>query len=248
MQFIKPIWPAPQHVYAYTTTRQQGVSSHPYASFNLAQHVGDDEGNVTRNRLLLHETLTLPSNPIWLEQVHSNKVITIHQNSTTKNPIADAAITNNPETVCVVMTADCLPILICDVGGKQVGAIHAGWRGLANGVIENTIQAMDEPPSQLLAWLGPAIGPEVFEVSEDVLQRFVAQDPQAITAFEIRSGVKNKWLANIYLLATRRLNALGLTAVFGGEYCTYSDQKNFYSYRRDHGITGRMATLIWFSA
>lgn len=246
MQFITPTWPAPKNIFAYSTTRQQGTSHHPYSSFNLALHVGDEPNQVMNNRRLLAERLKLPSEPIWLNQVHSNKVITIDRVKIDTQ--ADASVTRLPDTVCAVMTADCLPILICNRSGTLVAAIHAGWRGLASGIIENTLDTMTASPSDLMAWLGPAIGPDVFEVSADVVDTFTTYDKQAINAFRSKPETKDKWLANIYLLATQRLNSLGLTAIYGGSHCTFSDPKNFYSYRRDLGITGRMATLIWLSA
>ncbi|MBA2654752.1 MAG: peptidoglycan editing factor PgeF [Gammaproteobacteria bacterium] len=247
MQFIKPDWPAPSNVYAYSTTRQHGESDAAFSSFNLADHVGDEPQHVADNRLLLAKHLNLPAEPIWLNQIHSNKVLRLTEAQETK-PIGDATITDALDTVCAIMTADCLPILICDRKGTQVSAIHAGWRGLATSIIENTIDEMKEDPSQLLAWLGPAIGPQAFEVSRDVLESFTPLGEPTNEAFKPKPGVSDKWLANIFLLAKQRLQALGLTSIYGGEFCTYSDQKNFYSYRRDHGITGRMATLIWLSA
>jgi polyphenol oxidase len=248
MQFIIPDWPAPRNIRAYTTTRQDGHSVYPYSSFNLAAHVGDEQHCVDRNRVLLANSLELPSDPFWLEQTHSNKVIVLDSPHEQRDRLADAAITSSPETICVVMTADCLPILLCNLTGTKVAAIHAGWRGLANGIIENTFHAMDACSSELLAWLGPAIGPSVFEVSEEVFQLFVEKDHSTAVAFKEKSRVNKKWLANIYLLATLRLKLLGLNAIYGEEFCTYSNHKIFYSYRRDHGITGRMATLIWLAS
>ena len=247
MQYIQPTWPAPKNIKAYTTTRQEGTSLDPYSSFNLADHVGDAALHVANNRSLLAQSLNLPSTPIWLQQVHSNVAINL-ENTDTQNPVADAAVTSRPNIVCAILTADCLPILICNKKGTKVGAIHAGWRGLANGIIDNTLNALDEDPTELLAWMGPAIGPEIYEVSQDVLQSFITEDQEAISAFKPKANTENKWLANLYLLATMRLNSLGLTAVYGGEYCTFLDQQKFYSYRRDRGITGRMATLIWLCA
>lgn len=247
MQFIKPNWPAPDNIFAFTTTRQRGNSLAPYASFNLAMHVGDELFKVEHNRQLLRQQLNLPSEPNWLQQTHSNTVAIFNNLQNESNPIADAAMTQSPNTICTVLTADCLPILLCNKKGTLVSAIHAGWRGLAKGIIENTIQTMETPPSELLAWMGPAIGPDAYEVSEDFVDTFISFDQKAMQALKTKPNTKNKWLANIYLLAEQRLAALGVTSIYGGEYCTFSDETNFYSFRRD-GVTGRMATLIWLSA
>lgn len=247
MQFIKPNWPAPDNIFAFTTTRQKGNSLAPYASFNLAMHVGDELFKVEHNRQLLRQQLNLPSEPNWLQQIHGDTVAVFNNLQNESNPIADAAVTQTPNTICTVLTADCLPILLCNKKGTLVSAIHAGWRGLAKDVIENTIQTMETPPSELLAWLGPAIGPLAYEVSEDFVDTFISFDQRARQAFKAKPNTKNKWLANIYLLAKQRLAALGVNSIYGGEYCTFSDETNFYSFRRD-GVTGRMATLIWLSA
>lgn len=248
MQLIKPEWPAPSNIHAYTTTREDGYSPPPYASLNLGKSVHDDASFVSKNRELLISFLGLPSEPVWLKQVHSNKVINIDQLSSTIQPEADAAITTVSNRVCIVTTADCLPVLICNRSGTKAAAIHAGWRGLANGIIENTLTELQEPGEQLLAWLGPAIGPTQFEVSQDVVTAFVEKDPQAQAAFTPKAATPGKWLGNLYLLATQRLQNHDLINIYGGNHCTYCDEKNFYSYRRDQGITGRMATLIWLSA
>lgn len=245
MQFIKPNWPAPDNIRAYTTTRLDEDSSSSLGNFNLGKHLGDDIDQVEKNRNLIVSELNLPCQPTWLIQTHGTTVVNIDHEASNS---ADAAIATSPNRVCVVMTADCLPVLICDKKGTKVAAIHAGWRGLANGILENTIQSLNEEGSNLMAWLGPAIGPSKFEVSEDVLNVFLTKDPQAKLAFVDKVQSPGKWLANIYTLARQRLNTLGLTDVYGGEYCTYTDEKFFYSYRRDQGITGRMATLIWLSA
>jgi YfiH family protein len=248
MQFIKPEWPAPNNIHAYTTTREAGYSPPPFASLNLGKSVNDDASFVSKNRELLIRSLGLPSEPIWLKQVHSNKVINIDQLSNTAQPEADASITTIANRVCIVMTADCLPVLICNRDGTKAAAIHAGWRGLASGILENAIKELNEPVEQLLAWLGPAIGPTRFEVSEDVVTAFLEKDAKAQSAFIPKDATPGKWLGNLYLLATQRLQNLGLLEVYGGNHCTYTDEKNFYSYRRDQGVTGRMATLIWLSA
>ncbi len=247
MQYITPNWPAPSNVCAVSTTRKNGNSLSPYSSLNLGQHVGDDSQTVIKNRQLLANCIQLPSEPIWLQQVHSNTAMQIN-GMITPNLVADAAITTVPNCVCVVLTADCLPILICNQTGTKVAAIHAGWRGLSKNIVENTIEMMNEDPTKLYVWLGPAIGPEKFEVSDDVVQIFTNQTRLAKSSFHPIPNRAGKYLANIYMLAKIRLNALGITHVYGGDFCTYLDEKNFYSYRRDQGLTGRMATLIWLSA
>jgi polyphenol oxidase len=246
MQFITAIWPAPDNIYALTTTRHAGNSQTPYASCNLAHHVGDHVAHVENNRRLLTNTLNLPSEPVWLTQEHSAQVISLEPGTLSKCLHADAVFTQTPNIVCTIMTADCLPILICNKNGTIAAAIHAGWRGLSKGIIENTVQALKQPANDLLVWLGPAIGPNCYEVSQDFYDMFVSEDPSAREAFKAKSDTKGKWLANLYTLAKQRLNKLGLTAIYGGEFCTFTDQQNFYSARRDKGITGRMATLIWF--
>ncbi|MDO9054827.1 MAG: peptidoglycan editing factor PgeF [Gallionella sp.] len=233
---IIPEWPAPENVRALQTTRQGGVSVAPYPSLNLGSHVGDAPLSVARNRMLLNSLL--PSEPVWLEQVHGTVVADADRAGC--RTVADACIARRG--VCVVMTADCLPVLLCDRQGSVVGAAHAGWRGLAAGVIEATVQAMGVLPQNLMAWLGPAIGPQAFEVGEEVRAAFVETDPEAAVAF--MPGRSGKYLADIYRLARLRLNALGITQIYGGEYCTYGEPDRFFSYRRD-GITGRQATFIW---
>ncbi len=236
---IVPDWPAPSRVRSLQTTRLGGLSFPPYDSLNLGAHVGDSPLTVAANRNLLNPLV--PSEPVWLEQVHGTQVMVAEQAGCA--PRADACISHRPNAVCTVMTADCLPVLLCDTDATVVGAAHAGWRGLADGVIEATISAMGVPPGSLMAWLGPAIGPQAFEVGEEVRAAFMHHDIQASAAFESRG---DKYLANIYLLARQRLNKLGVKNVYGGDFCTYSDPARFYSYRRD-GQTGRMASLIWLS-
>ena len=235
---IIPDWPAPKNVRSLQTTRLGGVSVAPYASFNLGDHMGDAPQAVARNRQLLASLM--PSEPVWLQQVHGTVVADADSAGCLTQ--ADAAVARHRGSVCVVMTADCLPVLLCDEAGSVVGAAHAGWKGLAAGVIEATLQAMDIAPHKLLAWLGPAISQHAFEVGDDVREAFVAQHAQASEAFI--PGVNGKWMADIYLLARQRLHALGISRVYGGEHCTYSDPAHFFSYRRD-GVTGRMGTFIW---
>lgn len=240
MNFIKPYWPAPPTIKAYTTTRVGGASLAPFASFNLANHVGDDPQRIAQNRILLNEMLQLPTEPVWLNQVHGTTVIQADTASTLLT--ADASYTHEPNIICAVLTADCLPILICDRNATTVAAIHAGWRGLAAGVIEHTIATLDIKQNELTAWLGPAIGPQVYEVGEEVRQQFIDYHPAAEIAFQ--PNANERWLANIYLLAKQRLTQCGIMAIYGGDYCTYTNETLFFSYRRD-GQTGRMASLIW---
>jgi YfiH family protein len=235
---IIPDWPAPANVKALQTTRLGGTSGAPYVSLNLGDHVGDAPLSVARNRMLLNTLL--PSEPVWLEQVHGTRVADAGIAGCL--PQADACIARHRDAVCVVMTADCLPVLLCDKLGSVVGAVHAGWKGLAAGVIEATVQAMGSAPEDLIAWLGPAIGQDAFEVGAEVRAAFVGAQPQASSAFI--PGQQGKWFADIYELARLRLNALGVTGIYGGGYCTYRERERFFSYRRD-GATGRMGTFIW---
>lgn len=237
---IIPDWPAPAQVKALQTTRLGGVSSAPYDSFNLGDHVGDVPLAVARNRMLLNHLL--PSEPVWLEQVHGTLVANADNASCL--PQADACIARHRAAVCVVMTADCLPVLLCDKQGSVVGAAHAGWKGLAAGVIEATVQTMSIAPQNLMAWLGPAISQDAFEVGEEVRDTFMKYDSQTASAFI--PGQSGKWFADIYALARLRLNALGITQIYGGNYCTYRESDKFFSYRRD-GMTGRMGTFIWLA-
>ena len=244
MNILTPDWPAPKNVRSLQTTRHGGMSGAPYASLNLGDHVGDAPLAVERNRMLLEPLL--PSEPVWLKQVHGVTVADAAQADCW--PEADACVSAHPGAVCVVMTADCLPVLLCDDKGSVVGAAHAGWRGLCDGVIEQTVQTMKVSPTTLMAWLGPAIGAQAFEVGDEVRAAFVARQPEAAAAF-IPSPLKGegkKWLADIYQLARLRLHALGITRIYGGGLCTYTDRASFFSYRRD-GMTGRMGTFIWLA-
>lgn len=234
--WIVPDWPAPPRVGALVTTRAGGVSQGAYASCNLGAQVGDDPAAVAENRRRL--SARLPAEPLWLTQVHGNRVV--RAGAAAQGAEADAAFTRQAGTVCAVLTADCLPVLLCARDGGAVAAIHAGWRGLAAGVIEATVVALGA--DALMAWLGPAIGPQAFEVGEEVRAAFVAADAGAAAAFHPTTD--GRWLADIYLLARRRLQRLGIADVYGGGECTRRDRARFYSYRRD-GRTGRMASLIW---
>jgi len=235
---IVPAWPAPANVRAIQTTRLGGCSVSSYGTLNLGMHVGDNAQVVARNRLLLDSLL--PSAPVWLEQVHGTQVA--NADEVAGVPIADASFATRAGTVCGVMTADCLPLLLCDVEGRAVAAVHAGWRGLSAGVIEAAVAKMGVPTERLLVWLGPAISQLGFEVGNEVRTEFVAADPLAAAAFI--AGKSGKYLADIYALARLRLQALGITQIYGGDRCTYSEPEQFYSYRRD-GVTGRQGSFIW---
>lgn len=236
--FIVPDWPAPRGVRALATTRKSGVSHAPWHSFNLGDHVGDDPQAVAANRARLHREL--PAEPVWLRQVHGTRCVDAA--AVAPGVEADASFTRERGVVCAVLTADCLPVLLCDERATVVGVAHAGWRGLAAGVIEATVAAMGEPGDRLLAWLGPAIGPRAFEVGGEVRDQFIAHDAQAANAFV--PGANDKWLCDIHELARQRLQALGTRRLTSAEFCTLRGADQFFSYRRD-GVTGRMASLIW---
>lgn len=242
MDIIRPDWPAPANVRAAVTTRAGGVSAGAYASLNLGDHVGDDPGAVAENRARLVRALGLPAEPCWLRQVHGTCALDAAASITGCE--ADAAFAALPGVVCAVLTADCLPVLFCDRAGTRVAAAHAGWRGLAAGVLEHTADALGAAPEDILAWLGPAIGPDAFEVGGEVRAAFLAQDPTAAGAF--RPSRDGRWLADLYALARHRLMRHGVAAVHGGGWCTHRDAARFYSFRRD-GVTGRMASLVWLT-
>lgn len=237
---LVPEWPAPATVRAVSTTRRGGGSLPPYDGFNLAGHVGDDPIRVAGNRRQLAAVLGLSTEPAWLEQVHG--IHAVAAETVSAPVVADAAWTREPSRPCVVMTADCLPVLLCDRAGTVVAAAHAGWRGLAGGVIAATVARLEVPPTELLAWLGPAIGPDAFEVGEEVRAAFLALDAGNAACF--RPSPVGRWLADLYELARRQLRGLGVSAVYGGEFCTFSEPERFFSYRRENR-TGRMASLIW---
>jgi len=240
IECIVPEWPAPARVRAFVTTRGGGVSRPPWDSLNLGDHVGDDARDVAENHRRLRARLALPAEPVWLQQVHGCDVVNADEGA--GGCTADAAVAVRPGSVCAVLTADCLPVLFCDCAATVVGIAHAGWRGLAAGVLERTIVRLARPPGELLAWLGPAIGPQAFEVGDDVRSAFVGQDDAAAACF--RPSARRRWLADIYGLARLRLQRAGVQRVHGGGLCTFSDATRFYSYRRD-GVTGRMASLLW---
>lgn len=237
-EHLAPNWPAPPGVRALSTTRQGGVSRAPWHGFNLGSHVGDDPRAVSQNRARLRSAL--PADPLWLNQVHGTRCVDAA--GATDGIEADAAFTRQRGVVCAVLTADCLPVLLCDDAASVVGAAHAGWRGLAAGVIESAVTAMDVPGESLMAWLGPAIGPRAFEVGGEVRDFFVAHDSQAAGAFF--AAAEGKWLCDIHELARQRLQALGISRITSADSCTVADGEQFFSYRRD-GVTGRMASLIW---
>ena len=235
---VQADWPAPGNVRAFTTTRNDGFSRGQWSKLNLGDHCGDDPGHVKQNRESLRTLL--PGQPRWLSQVHGKSVVTWNEGGDSE-PVADAIISDQTGQVCAVLTADCLPVLFCNRAGTKVAAAHAGWRGLGAGVLEATVSAMACDPGELMAWLGPAIGPRAFEVGEEVYDSFVNSNAENANAFK-RFG--DRWLADLYQLARQALSRVGVVQVSGGQYCTYSDADKFFSYRRD-GVTGRMASVIW---
>jgi YfiH family protein len=246
--FLNPDWPAPAHVHAATSTRMGGVSHMEYASFNLAGHVGDSADSVATNREILQQALGMPEQPVWLMQVHGVEVLR-HDGST---PIKlsheyDACYSNQAGKVSAVMTADCLPVLFCNRVGSEVAAAHAGWRGLVDGVLDTTLAQFACARGEIIAWLGPAIGPKSFEVGADVRERFLsrwqAYGTKAVANCFVPHGAQH-WLCDMYALARLQLQALGIDAVYGGGLDTCADWQQFFSFRRD-GDTGRMASVIW---
>jgi YfiH family protein len=243
LPWFEPDWPAPQGVRALSTLRgdaQSGASKTPYEGFNLGDHVGDDPAAVAENRRRLKVAAGLPNEPYWLSQVHGTRVADL--DSPAAPGPADAAIARGSAKVCTILTADCLPILFASASGDAVAAAHTGWRGLAAGVIEATVHAMESPPGSVMAWLGPAIGPQHFEVGAEVRNAFLAADPTSGEAFE--SNARGRFMADLWMLARRRLQRLGVSRIYGGGECTFAQADRYYSHRRD-GITGRQATLIW---
>ena len=247
VQILKPEWPAPPGVRAAFALRSGGVSAPPFDSLNLGAHVGDEAEAVAENRRRLRTQLRLPEEPAWMEQVHGIDVLDLdalaHGGAARGIVTADAAHTRRAGRICTVQVADCLPVLLAARDGSAVAAAHAGWRGLAGGVLEATVQALAVEPGQLIGWLGPGIGAAHFEVGEDVRRAFVTHDAAAAAA-AFTSNQRGRWQCNLAALARARLAALGVAAVFGGEWCTYADAARFFSYRRD-GRCGRMAALIW---
>ncbi|ANW23863.1 multi-copper polyphenol oxidoreductase [Vibrio coralliilyticus] len=239
MDMIIPNWPAPSNVKAFASTRKQGFSSGVYQGLNLGAHVGDELAIVEKNRQWLTQQSQMPTTPIWLNQTHSTRVL--EADKPMQNVLdADGLFTQKAGVVCSAMTADCLPVLLTNTAGTQVAAVHAGWRGLADGIVENAVAKFD---GQVMAWIGPAIGASAFEVGQDVLDAFVSFDSEAKKAFVPREK-PGKWLADMNTLVTQRLNKVGVNDVYYSELCTYLDPVRFFSYRRD-GATGRQATFIW---
>jgi polyphenol oxidase len=272
---ITPDWPVPARVHCAFTLRSGGVSTAPYDSLNVGAHVGDAADAVRENRRRVRESLRLPAEPVWLQQVHGIEVVDLDVSGSrtesaltadaaradvalsaasqavrasaaeapsSEAPRADAAVTRTAGRVCVIQVADCMPVLFASRDGSAVGAAHAGWRGLAGGVLEQTVRALGVAPAGLVAWLGPTISQEHFEVGEDVRTAFMSADPEASSAFV--ANTRGRWQCNLYALARRRLAALGVNDVFGGGWCTYTDVTRFFSFRRD-GQCGRMAALVW---
>lgn len=275
LEFVSPDWPAPANIRSLVTTRVGGHSHGVYASFNLGDRVGDVPDDVRRNRALLREALTLPSEPVWLKQVHGVNVVDAA--SVNAGATADGAWTDRPGVVCAVLTADCLPVFLCNRQGTKVALLHAGWRGLTAGVIEAGLRVLTTPGAELLAWLGPAIGPDSYEVGNDVRDAFLAQDAGAAVCFYAQGA--GRWRADLYALARRRLQAQGVNAIYGGNFCTSRAPERFFSFRRAgmrqcrerrdsrdgggramqgavaedaasdrrDGVTGRMASLLWLA-
>ncbi|MCO6545624.1 MAG: peptidoglycan editing factor PgeF [Gilliamella sp.] len=251
---IYPYWTAPKKIHAFTTTRTGGVSLAPFASLNMGNRTGDNSEHIAENLRRIIQAEKIPSEPYWLTQTHSTTVLDISQialQPPTGNidPYqtfeADASYTNQPKQVSVVLTADCIPVLFCTTKGDEVAAAHAGWRGLCNGILEETIKKFSSSPSKIIAWMGPAISVKKFEVGIEVKQQFEKVDPKAQEAFKLINPTEQKYLADLYLIAKQRLQAVGVTQIFGGDYCTYIEQDKFFSYRRENK-TGRMASMIWF--
>jgi hypothetical protein len=246
---LRPDWPAPPTVCAAQSLRIGGVSTGPFASLNLGAHVGDNPQAVAENRARLKRALALPAEPLWLAQAHGVHVVDADDATGDRTLAGDALLTRRAGKVCAIQTADCLPVLFANAAGSCVGAAHAGWRGLAAGVLEALVHAIGEPGAHLFAWFGPAIGPGAFEVGDEVRAAFVARDPRAAKAFV--ANARGRWMADLYLLARQRLAAVGVTRIYGGGLCTMSDPTRFFSHRRagpGAKSSGRMATLIWLQA
>lgn len=243
-------WKVPSNIVAFTTTRKGGVSAPPYSSFNLATHVDDSAADVLANRGLLQEQLPRELAWQWLDQVHGSDVALVDRVG--PEPRADAILTVSPNLVCCVQTADCLPLFVAAMDGSEVAAIHAGWKGLASGVIENTIARLSGPASGLAVWLGPAIGACHFEVGGEVRDYFLTSENSfsqlpAMEGCFVPSKNQGKYMADLYAIARLKLSALGVGQVAGGDHCTHCDAESFFSYRRD-GVTGRMLSAIYIEA
>lgn len=251
IKVIKPTWRAPMNVHGFTSTRIGGISPSPFNGLNLSITGADAKNNAIANRIILRQALVLPSEPVWLSQTHTTNVIdaylTQRMNMGVQN--ADASFSNEPNIVCAVLTADCLPVLITNLEGTEVASIHAGWRGLCDGIIENTISALKSTPENILVWLGPAISPLAFEVGPEVRAQFIAQDATCIDCFEVSARQKGHFMADLYAIARRRLLRIGIQTlhISGGDYCTYTQKNWFFSYRRDGKAFGNLASVIWMS-
>ena len=244
LELITPEWPAPENVKALMTTRTGGVSVDPYDSMNLGTHVGDLAASVEKNRDILNCALKLPCDPIWLNQTHST-IVADHQICKSGDE-ADAIVSHQAKAVCAIMTADCLPVLMCDKQGSVVAAAHAGWRGLQAGILEKTVKMLGANPDDIIVWLGAAISQAHFEVGLEVREAFISSHANAESAFLRSDDNPEKWFADIYELAKIHLGSIGVLRqnIYGGGHCTYSESTTFYSYRRE-AQTGRMAALIW---
>lgn len=246
-ELITPDWPAPSRVRSAITTRKGGISLPPWHSFNLGDHVGDKLEHVATNRARLREILKLDTDPCWLQQVHGTTVVELN-GAADRDITADGAWSQTPGQVCAVMTADCLPVLLCNVQGTRVAAVHCGWRGLASGILRESLECLEQKSCDLMAYLGPAIGSVAFEIGEEVIQAFVDNSINSVhrsrLSMHFTPGAPGKAFADIYGLATEELRALGVRQIFGGGRCTFSEEETFFSYRRD-GVTGRMVSLIW---
>lgn len=243
---LAPVWGRQGPVRVCSTTRRGGFATGLQATFSLDPRPDVDPAVLEANRQRLRSALSLPAEPAWLHQVHGREVVDASAIRAGERPEADAVWTDQHRTVCAILTADCLPVALADRDGRAVAVAHAGWRGLAGGVIEATVAALPVGPERLRAWLGPAIGPRAFEVGPEVRAAFIDADPAAATAF--RRGRDDRWLADLYGLARRRLQLFGITDITGGGHCTFSDPERFFSYRRDGAATGRMATLAWLES
>jgi YfiH family protein len=236
---ITPQWPAPGPVRCVSTTRIGGISRGVYASLNLADHVGDDPDAVAGNRRFVQQILRLPSAPVWLSQVHGSRIVDAAAPG--RSLEADGSFATRPNTVCAVLSADCLPVLLCDKSGRRVAAVHAGWRGLLAGVVEAAVRALGLAPDDLMAWIGPGIGQHAYTVGPDMRERFLRRRPESITTFSRFDG---RWHADLTALARQALARSAIANVHAHGACTFSERARFFSYRRDRR-TGRMATLIW---
>ncbi|MCC5854645.1 MAG: peptidoglycan editing factor PgeF [Idiomarina sp.] len=238
---LRPEWAVPKHIQAAVTTRQGGVSAAPYASLNLGTHVGDLPAAVTTNRARVKKDLKLPSSPLWLSQVHGTRVVRTHGETMTDTPESDASYTATPGVVLAIMTADCLPLLLTNRDGTEIAVAHCGWKGIAGGLIRKVVAEFESPAEDIIAWMGPAIGPSAFEVGDDVRRAMMKSDAGHQDAFQ---PFQQRWLADIYQLVRHDLALSGVREVTGGDLCTVSDSEQFFSYRRD-GVTGRMGSFLW---